>query len=84
VPKGVILTQMEDTMSLPQRLKSLTSMPAEALISAKELSLLAGRSRASIWRDVQARRLPKPITIGPKTRRWRVADVRAYLDGNAA
>ena len=70
-------------MPIPPRLESLSSMPAEALVSAKELSILSGRSRASLWRDVQAGRLPKPIAIGPQARRWRVADVRAYLNGGA-
>ena len=70
-------------MAIPQRLESLSSMPAEALVSAKELSILSGRSRASLWRDVQRGRLPKPIAIGPQARRWRVADVRAYLNGDA-
>lgn len=71
-------------MAIPQRLESLTSMPAEALVSAKELSLLSGRSRASIWRDVQAGRLPKPIAISPQARRWSVEDVRTYLKGGGA
>ena len=71
-------------MAIPQRLEALTSMPAEALVSAKELSILSGRSRASLWRDVKAGRLPQPIAIGPQARRWRVADVRAYLNGCAA
>lgn len=68
-------------MAIPQRLESLSSMPAEALVSAKELSILSGRSRASIWRDTKAGRLPQPIAIGPQTRRWRVEDARAYLNG---
>ena len=71
-------------MVILKRLESLTNMPAEALVSAKELSLLSGRSRASIWRDVRAGRLPKPIAIGPQARRWRLADVRAYLNGGSA
>lgn len=71
-------------MAIPHRLESLTSLPAEALVSAKELSTLSGRSRASIWRDVQAGRLPKPIAIGPQARRWRIEDVRTYLKGDAA
>jgi predicted DNA-binding transcriptional regulator AlpA len=71
-------------MTIPYRLESLTALPAGALVSAKELSLLAGRSRASLWRDVQAGRLPKPLAIGPQTRRWRIEDVRAYLKGGAA
>ena len=69
---------------MPHRLKSLTALPAGALVSAKELSLLAGRSRASLWRDVQAGRLPKPVAIGRQTRRWRIEDVRAYLNGERA
>jgi predicted DNA-binding transcriptional regulator AlpA len=71
-------------MIIPQRLETLGDLPAGALVSARELSLLAGRSRASLWRDVQAGRLPKPVAIGPQTRRWRIEDVRAYLRGGAA
>jgi predicted DNA-binding transcriptional regulator AlpA len=71
-------------VSIPHRLDALTSLTAGALVSAKELSLLAGRSRASLWRDVQAGRLPKPVAIGPQTRRWRIEDVRAYLSGEGA
>lgn len=71
-------------MAIPQRLEALTSMPAEALVSTKELSILSGRSRASIWRDVQAGRLPQPIAIGPQARRWRLSDVRVYLNGGVS
>ena len=66
------------------RLKEFDQMPGSALMSAKELSSLMNRSRASIWRDVQAGRLPQPIAIGPQARRWRVSDVRAYLNGGGA
>lgn len=65
------------------RLQEFDHMPASALMSAKELSSLINRSRASIWRDVQAGRLPKPIAIGPQARRWRVEDVRAFLKETA-
>lgn len=66
------------------RLQEFDQMPGSALMSAKELSLLINRSRASIWRDVQTGRLPNPIAIEPQARRWRVADVRAYLNGGGA
>jgi predicted DNA-binding transcriptional regulator AlpA len=75
---------LENTLNIPHRLESLSDLPAGALVSARELSLLASRSRASLWRDVQAGRLPKPVAIGPQTRRWRIEDVRAYLRGDAA
>ena len=66
------------------RLQEFDQMPESALMSAKELSALINRSRASIWRDTKAGRLPQPIAIGPQARRWRVADVRAYLSGGGA
>ena len=63
---------------------SFDSLPNSALIDLRSLMVLSCRSRASIWRDVKAGRLPKPIAIGAKTRRWRVEDVRSYLKGGAA
>ena len=72
------------TSSVSASLATLGCLPSEALISARELSLLAGRSRTSIWRDVRQCRLPTPIAIGPQTRRWRLADVRAYLGGGVS
>jgi predicted DNA-binding transcriptional regulator AlpA len=76
--------QRRDTVTNQCRLTALSSLPADALISAKELSFLAGRSRTSIWRDVKQNRLPRPISIGLQSKRWRVADVRAYLKGEGA
>lgn len=59
-------------------------LPDDALLDVRAISVLACRSRASIWRDVQAGRLPKPIAIGLQAKRWRVADIRAYLKGDEA
>ena len=56
-------------------------LPDTALLTIKDISRLAGRSRTSLWRDVRAGRLPSPARIAPNTVRWRVADVRAYLCG---
>lgn len=72
--------------ALRSRLDHLTSfddLPDTALVDVHTITALAKRSRASVWRDVKSGRLPQPIAIGPKTRRWRVADVRAYLNGGA-
>lgn len=59
-------------------------LPDTALLDVQTIAVLACRSRASIWRDVNTGRLPKPIAIGPQTRRWRVSDVRAYLNGGGS
>ena len=68
-------------MSNLKRLTDFDGLPDSALLNIKEIRHLAGRSPASIWRDVKRGRLPRPISIGPNASRWRAADVRAYLMG---
>jgi prophage regulatory protein len=44
-------------------------------------------SSATIWRWVRERRFPDPIRIGPRSTRWRradIEDVEARLAGTAA
>ena len=68
---------------MPQlkRITDFDTLPDSALLDVKEIRFLAGRSPASIWRDVKRGRLPRPISIGPNASRWRAADVRTYLKG---
>lgn len=48
-------------------------------LSFKELSDgLGGRSRSSIYRDVEAGRLPQPMKIGHRLF-WKETEVEAYL-----
>ena len=63
------------------RLSDFARSPSNALISAKELILLSGRSRTSLWRDVTRGSLAEPVKIGNRTVKWRVADVRQFLNG---
>jgi predicted DNA-binding transcriptional regulator AlpA len=56
-------------------------LPDGALIYVSEISALACRSRASIWRDVHEGRLAKPHKVGPNATRWYIRDVRRYLKG---
>ena len=66
---------------IPHRIQNFADLPNEALISAKEICLLSGRSRSSLWRDVKKSRLPKPISIGSNSVRWSAGAVREYLFG---
>jgi predicted DNA-binding transcriptional regulator AlpA len=63
------------------RIHRFDELPSSALVSASELAALSGRSRTSIWRDVQEGRLAKPNKIGPNSVRWRVEQARQYLNG---
>ncbi len=68
---------------LPKRIQQFDVMPDSALMNVHEISLLSGKSTATLWRDVQDGRLPEPHKIGPKSPRWRVDDVRNFLNGSA-
>lgn len=48
------------------------------LIDIKTLATLLDRSVRSLERDDRAGRLPRPIRLG-RSKRWRVAEVRAWL-----
>ena len=63
------------------RVRHFMELPDLALLSAKEIMFLTGRSRTSIWRDVKRHLLPKPISVGPNAVRWKVKDIRDYMNG---
>lgn len=52
-------------------------LPDEALVNIDVVCAIRGRSPASIWRDVAAERLAKPVSAGPRCTRWRVGDLRS-------
>jgi len=59
------------------------TLPAAALVKLKDVIVLSCRSKSSIYRDIAAGRLSKPVHIGSQAVRWRVGDVREYLTGNS-
>ena len=65
------------------RIDHFEKLPDEALLSAKEVSQISGRSRTSLWRDVARGSLADPVKIGSHTVKWRVGDVKVFLNGGA-
>ena len=63
------------------RITNFAQMPDHALLSAKEVSLLSGRSRTSLWRDVIRGSLADPVKLNAYTVKWRASDVRQFLNG---
>ena len=58
------------------------ALPDDALVDLKTVSTLTSRSRSSIYRDIRLGYFVKPLRLGKTSSRWRVEDVRAYLNGN--
>lgn len=71
---------------LARRLAQFDSLPEIALVDIKLVCAVCDLSPSSIQRHVKAGRLAFPIKLGPGTRgsiRWRVADVKRFLEGGA-
>jgi predicted DNA-binding transcriptional regulator AlpA len=54
------------------------------LLGVKQLSAALGVNPRTVWRlsamtEAKQGNFPRPLRIGPKTVRWRLADVEAYL-----
>lgn len=63
----------------------LNSLPDEALIDVKKVAELLDASRATVYRLVEQNKdFPRPRRLGMRCTRWRVGDLRAYLNGEAA
>ena len=53
-------------------------LPEPLLFDAALLARLTSRSVRSIWRDLAAGRLPRPIRLGGSVR-WRRSDVESWI-----
>jgi len=54
-------------------------MPDSALVDVETVAVVTGQSQNSVWRKSKAGTLPAPVKVGPKTTRWQVGAIRAYL-----
>ena len=77
------VTNSPTKQTATERISSFDELPDGALTDVAEISALACRSRASIWRDVNHGRLAHPHKVGPNATRWYVSDVRNYLKGGS-
>ena len=75
------LITLHISSNIADRISAFDTLPPSALMDISEISALACRSKASIWRDVKAGRIVAPHKIGPNATRWFVSDVRQYLNG---
>lgn len=55
-----------------------------AAINVQELAKLLGVNPRTIWRLAQRGDIPAPIRLGDRIVRWRLSDIREYLDSKTA
>jgi len=55
------------------------ALPDTALIAFPIVSAVTGWRRTKIHCDVKRGTFPAPLKLGVRTARWRVGDIRAYL-----
>ena len=67
------------TASIPVALKNFDSLPDTANVKLPVVMALYARSAASVWRDVQAKRIPAPRSLGLRNTGWTVGELRAHL-----
>ncbi len=65
--------------TLPSSVSEFDALPESALVALPVVAAITGRSRASIYRDVKAKRLPAPLQYSPGSVRWNVGELRAAL-----
>lgn len=52
----------------------------ERFIRFPEVQSITGRSRPTIYRDIEAGAFPKPIKIGPRAVAWPLSVIQEWMD----
>lgn len=55
-----------------------TATPAPLLVDTKTLATMLGIGVRTLWRLVSQGKLPRPLTLGKKLRRWRLDKIREW------
>lgn len=67
------------TMSAKLGLQIEASTPATLLIDSQEVARRLDLSERTVWRLCSAGKLPKPVSIGSRSKRWRVEEIAAWV-----
>jgi len=68
--------------------KTTTPLERVQLLDVRQLATTLRMHPRTVWRlaamaDAGQGNFPKPLRLGPKTLRWRLSDVQAYLEALA-
>lgn len=78
------IKRAEDRIRARESIGHLDKLPDDALISASSFAALIDAGLSTIWRRAKDDPdFPQCIRLGKKCTRWRMGDVRAFLEGTA-
>ena len=66
-------------MSTTENIKVESNRRGLLLIDAQEVARRLDLSERTVWRLVAAGKLPNPVSIGDKSKRWRAAEIRSWV-----
>ena len=55
--------------------------PLEATLTLHDLVTIYSVSKRTIWRWVAEGRLPRPLAVTRRIRRWKACEIQQHLDG---
>lgn len=67
--------------ALPPAPSAPKAAPAGSLMRLKDVSMLLGVSRSTIYKRMHDGSFPQPVTLGPRAVRWRAEAVEAWRAG---
>jgi len=69
----------KESQEIPEALKNFDDLPKAANVRQPVVQGLYACSAASVWRGVNAGRIPKPRKLSPRTTCWNVGELRQAL-----
>lgn len=60
----------------------VADMPLNLLLTIDEVTELTGMCYETLWRRWTSGKMPKPLKLGHRTKRFKVADIKAWVDND--
>lgn len=54
------------------------------LLTDREVAYQLGIGKSTVWRWLEAGKLPQPLRLSPGCTRWRVSDIATFIEQHAA
>jgi predicted DNA-binding transcriptional regulator AlpA len=62
--------------------EKVSQMPLNLLLTIDEVTDLTGMCYETLWRRWTSGKMPKPLKLGHRTKRFKVSDIKAWVDND--